>query len=188
MPPALPPDATSFNGLTIFADSLRARSGWRRYGLAFIYGALSALAYAPADIVPILWISYLGLIFLLQGAGSMWRAFAIGWCFAFGFFTFDLYWTAASMFVDIEHFWWAVPLAAFGLPAFFALYYGFAAALAQRIGLRGVTGASASRCAGFLPITRAVIFSPAFRGISKAMRGPIFFLSCRSPASPAFTG
>ena len=65
----------------------------------------------------------------------------MGWSFAFGFFVFDLYWTAASMFVDIDHFWWAVPLAALGLPACFALYYGIAAALARQIGLRGVAGA-----------------------------------------------
>ena len=123
-----------------FAADLRARRGWQRYVLAAAYGALNSLAYSPADIVPVLWIAFPALIFLLQEAGGMRRAFAIGWCFAFGFFVFDLYWTAVSMFVDIQHFWWAVPLAAFGLPAVFAIYYGIAAALAQRIGLRGVTG------------------------------------------------
>jgi apolipoprotein N-acyltransferase len=123
-----------------FADGLRARRGWRRYALACAYGALSSLAYAPADAVPVLWIAFPALIFLLQSTKDWHRAFALGWCFAFGFFVFDLYWTAVSMFVDISHFWWAVPFAFFGLPAVFALYYGMAAAVAQKIGLRGAGG------------------------------------------------
>jgi len=64
-----------------------------------------------------------------------------GWIFAFGFFVFSLYWIAASMFVDIRAFWWAVPLSVMGLPAFFALYYGLAAVLARKIGLGGIAGA-----------------------------------------------
>src|SRR5580704_6279781 len=130
-----------FTWFKSFADDLRGRKGWRRYALACTYGALSSLAYAPADAVPVLWIAYPALIFLLQGTGDARRAFAIGWCFAFGFFVFDLYWTAVSMFVDIRHFWWAVPLALFGLPATIAIYYGIVAAIARRIGLHGVSGA-----------------------------------------------
>lgn len=137
----LSPAASSNQLLRIFADRLRARRGGWRYALAFIYGAFSSLAYSPADMAPVLWVSYLALIFLLQGCGDMRRAFAVGWLFAFGFFVFDLYWMAVSMFVDLNHFWWAVPLAAFGVPAFFAFYYGIAAAIAQRIGLRDVAGA-----------------------------------------------
>ncbi len=45
------------------------------------------------------------------------------------------------MFVDIAHFWWAVPFAVAGLPAFFALAYGVAAIAAWKIGTRGVAGA-----------------------------------------------
>ncbi|MGE3622840.1 MAG: apolipoprotein N-acyltransferase [Bdellovibrionales bacterium] len=123
------------------ADHLRARRGWARLALAFIYGALSALAFSPANVAPILWVSYPALIFLLQGTQNSWRAFLTGWSFAFGFFVFDIYWTAASMFVDIEQFWWVVPLAALGLPAVFAVYYGIAAAAARRFGLRGLPGA-----------------------------------------------
>jgi apolipoprotein N-acyltransferase len=124
-----------------FAVTLRGRRGWQRMLTAFAYGALSALAYPPADVAPVLWICFPALIFLLQGTQKMRSAFAVGWSFAFGFFVFDLYWIAASMFVDIRHFWWAVPLAVFGLPAFCALYYGLAAMIARRIGLQGVGGA-----------------------------------------------
>ena len=133
-----------------FAEHLRGRRGFLRLALAFAYGALSALAYSPADVVPVLWIAFPALIFLVQGTKSARGAFAAGWSFAFGFFVFDIYWTAASMFVDIDHFWWAVPLAALGLPAAFAIYYGIAAALARATGLRGVAGATSFALLWFL--------------------------------------
>jgi apolipoprotein N-acyltransferase len=133
-----------------FAVRLRKVRGFRRVMLAFAYGALTSLAYSPADIVPVLAISFPALIFLLQGAKSWRTAFFLGWSFAFGFFVFDLYWTAASMFVDIEQFWWAVPLAACGLPAAFAIYYGLAAMLARMLGLQGASGAVRFALAWFL--------------------------------------
>src|SRR5580658_6747123 len=136
-----PASKSSTSLFVSFAAHLHARRGFVRLVLAFAYGALSALAYSPADVVPVLWVCYPALIFLLQGTESVRSAFAVGWSFAFGFFVFDIYWTAASMFVDIGHFWWAVPLAVFALPAGFAVYYGIAAALARVMGLRGIAGA-----------------------------------------------
>jgi len=138
--PAAARSRSSSSWFKDFAAHLRARHGWQRYGLAFAYGALCALAFPPADAVPVLWVGFPALLFLLQGTEDARRAFATGWFFAFGFFTFDLYWTAAAMFVDLRHFWWAVPLAGLGLPAALALFYGTAAALARRIGLQGLAG------------------------------------------------
>ncbi|HUY68074.1 MAG TPA: apolipoprotein N-acyltransferase, partial [Alphaproteobacteria bacterium] len=139
---AVPPVPVSrLRWLHTCADRLRARAGWKRALSAFAYGALASLAFAPTDVAPVLWVCFPALIFLVQGTKNWRGAFAAGWCFAFGFFTFDLYWIAASMFVDLHRFWWAVPLAVAGLPAFFALYYGIAAALARRLGLQGLTGA-----------------------------------------------
>jgi apolipoprotein N-acyltransferase len=109
--------------------------------LALLFGLLSALAYAPVGLFPVLWVSFPAFIILLQGAPNWRSAFVTGWCFAFGTFLLGLYWIADSMFVDIAQFWWAVPLAVAGLPAFFALYYGLAAIVAQRIGTRGISGA-----------------------------------------------
>ncbi len=134
------PSQSRHQWLKNFAASLRARRGWKRLLLAFAYGGITALAFSPADAVPVLWISFPALIFLLQGTAGMCSAFATGWFFAFGFFVFDLYWTAASMFVDLKHFWWAVPLCCFMLPAVFAIYYGIAAALARRFGLKDLSG------------------------------------------------
>ena len=100
-----------------------------------------ALTMPPFDCFPLLWLCLPALIFLLQCTQTKVQAFFTGWSFAFGFFVFGLYWIAASMFVDIKHFWWAVPFSVAGLPAFFALYYGIAAVIARKIGLSGIKGA-----------------------------------------------
>ena len=122
------------------ADRLRSLRGWRRFLAAFLFGSLTASAYAPFNLFPVLWISFPALLFLLQGTLNLQQAFIVGWSFAFGGFLFGLYWIADSMFVDIARFWWAVPLSVAGLPLFFALYYGIAMMAARKIGLRGVSG------------------------------------------------
>ena len=114
--------------------------GTPRAVAAFLFGLLSALAFPPYTLTPVLWISFPALIFILRGTTTGRQAFLVGWCFAFGFFLLGLYWIAAAMFVDIAQFWWAVPLAVAGLPFFFALYYGLAAAIARKMGLEGLSG------------------------------------------------
>ena len=42
--------------------------GWRRLALAFVAGALSALAFAPFDLFPVLFVSLPVLIFLIDGS------------------------------------------------------------------------------------------------------------------------
>ncbi len=121
-------------------DRLQQASGWKRIGLSFAFGSVMAMAMPPFNGFPLLWICLPALIFLLQGTKTKSQAFFTGWSFAFGFFVFGLYWIAASMFVDIKRFWWAVPVAVAGLPALFAIYYGLAAAFARKIGLHGLQG------------------------------------------------
>ncbi len=107
--------------------------------IAFVFGALAGLAFEPFGLIPLLWLSFPALFFLLQGAKAPREAFTLGWSFAFGFLIICLHWIAGALFVEIKSFWWAVPLAVLGLPAFFALYYGVAALAARRFGLsRGV--------------------------------------------------
>ncbi len=107
------------------ADGLAGFSGWRRYGLAFVLGVGAAAALPPFDLTPLLAVVFTSLLWLDDGSGNPWASFRLGWVFGFGFFLAGLYWIAAALFVDIDRFWWLVPLAAAGLPAGFALYIGF---------------------------------------------------------------
>ena len=87
----------------------------------------------PFNIVPILFLAFPGLIWLIDGARSRLQAGADGWRFGFGFFVPVLYWTTLSLFVDIGQFWFLVPFALFGLPAVLALGPGLAAASARAV-------------------------------------------------------
>ena len=103
-------------------------SSWRRAVAALGLGLLAAGAMPPFTIVPLLAASLTGLAWLLDGTASRRRAFLDGWLWAMGFFVPSLHWIAISLFVDIGQFWWMVPFAVLGLPAYLACYAGAAAA------------------------------------------------------------
>ena len=116
--------------------------GWRRLGIAFVAGAFSALAMAPINAWPILFITLPILVWLVDGsAGGRWNglpsAALAGWCFGFGYFLAGLYWIGYAFLVDAKTFGWLLPIAVAGLPAYLALYTGLAVAVARLIWVRG---------------------------------------------------
>ncbi len=132
-------------------------SGLPRIGLAIVAGAIGAFALPPFGIFATLFISFTLLVWLIDGStgnpaggiGSRLRsAFAIGWLFGFGYFVANLWWLGNALLVDAEEFAWALPLAVFGLPAYLALFYGLATALARAFWSDGV-GRLAALAAAF---------------------------------------
>jgi apolipoprotein N-acyltransferase len=115
-------------------------TGPRRYGAAWLLGIMAGLAFPPFNAIPLAFIAFPALIVLLRAVAGKRQAFALGWCFAFGLLTLNMYWIAGALFVDITKFWWVLPFALLGLPALFALYYGLAALLAARYGLQRSSG------------------------------------------------
>ena len=116
--------------------------GWRRWLIAFAAGALSALAMAPFDAWPILFLTFPTLVWLIDGAavgrwGGVMVAAATGWWFGFGYFVAGLYWIGYAFLVDAPTFGWMLPFAVIGLPAVLALYTGFGVALARILWTRG---------------------------------------------------
>jgi apolipoprotein N-acyltransferase len=104
------------------AQELGALSGWRRYGLGFALGTLLAGALPPIDLTPLIFIAFPGLLWLDEGSTGPWASARLSYVFGLGFFVAGLYWIAAALFVDIARFWWALPFAVLGLPAYLALY------------------------------------------------------------------
>src|SRR5437879_5499063 len=116
------PGARTETPLCRLAQELGSLSGWRRYGLGFVLGALLAGALPPVDLTPLIFIAFPGLLWLDEGSAGPWASARLGYVFGLGFFVAGLYWIAAALFVDIARFWWALPFAVLGLPAYLALY------------------------------------------------------------------
>jgi apolipoprotein N-acyltransferase len=116
--------------------------GWRRRLIAFALGAVSALAMAPFDAWPILFLTVPALVWLIDGAGvgrlgGVAAAAATGWWFGFGYFLAGLYWIGYAFLVDAPTFGWLLPVAVIGLPAVLAIYMALGAALARMLWMRG---------------------------------------------------
>ncbi len=116
--------------------------GWRRWLIAFVAGALSALAMAPFDAWPVLFLTFPALVWLIDGAavgrwGGVLVAASTGWWFGFGYFLAGLYWIGYAFLVDAQTFGWMLPFAVIGLPAVVAVYTAVGAALARLLWTRG---------------------------------------------------
>jgi apolipoprotein N-acyltransferase len=123
-------------------DVIILSSGWRRWLIAFAAGALSALAMAPFNAWPVLFLTFPVLVWLIDGvrvrpAGGMIGAAVTGWWFGFGYFLAGLYWVGYAFLVDAPTFGWLLPIAVVGLPAGLALFTAFGVALARLIWAQG---------------------------------------------------
>jgi len=128
--------------LTRFAHAIMLAFGWQRAIIAFIAGAASALAMAPVNAWPILFVTFPVLVWLVDGsAAGRWSgpvtAAVAGWCFGFGYFVAGLYWIGYAFLVDVKTFGWLLPVAVTGLPAYLALYTAIGLAAARLIWVRG---------------------------------------------------
>ena len=101
--------------------------GWKRAAIALAAGALSALAMAPFNAWPVLFVTFPVAIWLIDGAGAgRWRgvpaAAMSGFWFGLGYFVVGLYWIGLAFLVDAATFAWLMPFAVLGLPAYLALF------------------------------------------------------------------
>lgn len=151
-----------------FANLVIVQWGWRRLLLAALAGALSALAFAPFYVVPVLWLTVPVFVWLIDGAeapdGAGWPrrllpAALTGFAFGFGFFVAGLWWIGAAFLVDAGNFAWALPIAVLALPAALALFWAFGAALARLFWTEGWP--------------RLLIFAVAF-ALAEWLRGHLF--------------
>jgi apolipoprotein N-acyltransferase len=123
------------------AHAIMLADGWRRMAVAFLAGAISALAMAPINAWPVLFITFPVAIWLIDGstgrAGGAWGAAIAGWWFGFGYFLAGVYWVGYAFLVDAKTFGWLLPVAVGGLPAYLAIYTAAGFALARALWVRG---------------------------------------------------
>ena len=120
---------------------------WPQRGIAFILGAVGALAFAPVFLFPAILLSLSGIWFFLEQEieqkSSFSKIFWLGWWFGLGHFTAGLYWIAYALTVDLEAFWWLIPFALLGVPAILAVFTGFSFILTRLWPYNGMSRAFA---------------------------------------------
>lgn len=128
------------SGMERIANAITVLSGWRRFAVAFGAGLVSALALAPFNLFPLLWLTMPVLVWLIDGAiahpgrrglARLMPAALVGWAFGFGYFLAGLWWIGAAFLVDADDFAWLLPFAVLILPAGLALFWGLGAAAAR---------------------------------------------------------
>ena len=115
--------------------------GWRRALVAVLAGAASALAMAPFNLFPVLFVTLPVLVWMLDGASgeddrpasAVRQAAAIGWFFGFGFFLAGLHWVGEAFLVEARIFAWMVPFVLVLFPAGLALFTAAACAGAMLV-------------------------------------------------------
>jgi apolipoprotein N-acyltransferase len=115
--------------------------GAKRALAAILLGAVSVLAFAPVHFWPTLFLSFGGLVWLLDGCYGSHAALGdrlkcaslIGFWFGFGFFLTGLYWVAEAFLVEPWRHGWLIPFVITALPAGMALFFVAACALAMAL-------------------------------------------------------
>jgi apolipoprotein N-acyltransferase len=134
---------SAFAGLVARASHAVVLSwGWRRAVIALAAGAASALALAPVNAWPVLFLTFPVAVWLIEGAsagrlGGTISAAIVGWLFGLGYFVAGLYWIGIAFLVDAKTFAWLIPFAVLGLPAYLALFTAVAFAVARLLWMRG---------------------------------------------------
>lgn len=98
--------------------------------LALIFGVTAGLALPPFYLLPVLWISLPGLLWLIGRAETWRQAALIGLAFGFGLNCLGLYWITEPILIEAAQFWWLVPFATPGLALVVGLFIAVPAALA----------------------------------------------------------
>ncbi|WP_119461537.1 apolipoprotein N-acyltransferase [Rhodospirillaceae bacterium SYSU D60014] len=142
---------------------VRGLEGWRRARFALLLGALAALAMPPVHAVPLLFIAFPGLIWLIDGVRRPAAAFAVGWWFGLGHFSVGIYWIAHALLTEPEKFAWMIPFVVGGLAALLAVFPGLAALTARLAWNAGLGGG----------VARILVLAIAWTGF-EWLRGWIF--------------
>jgi len=127
-----------------FVQAIARLKGWRRLGLAWLAGALGALAMPPYGFLPALAVSLSVAVWLMDGAAAdrtaprrLWPCVVVGWAWGFGYLTAGLWWLGQAFLVEADEFLWAMPLGVVGLPFALGLFYGAGFGAAGLLWLRG---------------------------------------------------
>jgi apolipoprotein N-acyltransferase len=107
--------------------------------LTIILGIMLTLCFAPYYYFGLGFISFSGMLLLLDEVGGGKKHFWYGWLFGFAHHVTGLYWISYSMLVEPDKFAWMIPFSVTILPAYLATFIGFVFWVTYRLRLRRVT-------------------------------------------------
>jgi len=97
------------------------------YLQCFALGALLTQIFAPFNFLPLVVVSFCGLLFIIRNhSNTRLKSFYHGWWFGFGHYTTSLYWFSNPLLLYPEQFGWMVPFAITLIPAILGIYVGLA--------------------------------------------------------------
>ena len=99
---------------------------------SFVAGIICGLSFAPVFFLPGIFCTSL-LVAQIKISKSKFEAMKFGYMFGFGFYLSNLYWISFGVSVYIDEFWWAIPFALFGLPAFMAIFTSIIALISWQV-------------------------------------------------------
>jgi len=102
-----------------------------RYCALFCLGCISALGMAPVYAWPLMFVGYIVLMFFLVKSGGNKKPALCAFLFFFGYYLTSFYWVSSSLFIDLNQWWWALPLSFIGLPLLLSLFPVFFTYLAS---------------------------------------------------------
>ena len=98
--------------------------------LALLLGCLSVAALPPYYCLPILIVSFGGLMLLTQNKLSYKNSFSLGYWFGFGYFALGLFWINHALMLDLPRLGWLIPITVISSGGFFGLFCAFPLAMA----------------------------------------------------------
>jgi len=131
------------NLLAALVEGVILAWGWRRRAIAFVSGAVGALALPPFSLFPLIAAPLTIAVWLIDGAhdrgerrpliASLRAAFGTGWWMGFGYFVAGLWWVGSAFLVEADRFAWALPLGVVALPAALAFFPAAGFAMARLV-------------------------------------------------------
>ena len=100
--------------------------------ISLVAGTICGLCFAPVFFLPGIFCISL-LIAQIKISKTRFEAIKFAYIFGFGFYLSSLYWISFALSVYIDQFWWAIPFALFGLPAFMAIFTSLIALISWQL-------------------------------------------------------
>lgn len=153
--------------------------------LSIILGVLFTYCFTPHYITWLGFISFTGLLLLIDKAETPRKALLYGFMFGFGHHVTGLYWVSNSLLVEPDKFAWLIPFAVSLIPAYLSIYIAVVCWLTKKLKYNGI--AKIFFFSGMW-VMAEIIRGNAFTGFPWNLSGYVFFSSIEISQAASIIG